>query len=162
MILLHYGTKTNIKQYNTFMEYLQHFTIESKELDHCKNGLEGEVCFNQVKEELGKISYTTVIVLLNSDYNLINGVQKAIINKLHKSNLGIIASQNVEKFGVNIVGSYLSMIDIIKPIILDQNYNILQPFIDHTDEIFSNVDLWKVKQIFGKFSLSKFSTFLYE
>ena len=138
------------------MEYLQHYTIKSKELDHCKNGLEGEVCFNQVKEELGKISYTTAIVLLNSDYNLINGVQKAIINKLHKSNLGLFASQNVEKFGVNIVGSYLTMIDIIKPIILDQNYNILQPYIDLTDEIFSNVDMWNVEQIFGKLCLNRF------
>ena len=155
-MLLYYGTKTNIKQYNTFMEYLQHYTIKSKELDHCKNGLEGEVCFNQVKEELGKISYTTAIVLLNSDYNLINGVQKAIINKLHKSNLGLFASQNVEKFGVNIVGSYLTMIDIIKPIILDQNYNILQPYIDLTDEIFSNVDMWNVEQIFGKLCLNRF------
>ena len=140
------------------MEYLQHYTIKSKELDHCKNGLEGEVCFNQVKEELEKISYTTAIVLLNSDYNLINGVQKAIINKLHKSNLGLIASQNIQKFGVNIVGSYLSMIDIIKPIILDQNYNILQPYIDRTDEIFSNVDMWNVEQIYGKLYLKNICT----
>ena len=140
------------------MEYLQHYTIKSKELDHCKNGLEGEVCFNQVKEELEKISYTTAIVLLNSDYNLINGVQKAIINKLHKSNLGLIASQNIQKFGVNIVGSYVSMIDIIKPIILDQNYNILQPYIDRTDEIFSNVDMWNVEQIYGKLYLKKICT----
>ena len=140
------------------MEYLQHYTIKSKELDHCKNGLEGEVCFNQVKEELEKISYTTAIVLLNSDYNLINGVQKTIINKLHKSNLGLIASQNIQKFGVNIVGSYLSMIDFIKPIILDQNYNILQPYIDRTDEIFSNVDMWNVEQIYGKFYLKKICT----
>ena len=37
------------------MQHIKHFKLKSKELDQCKKGLEGEICYHQVKEELEKL-----------------------------------------------------------------------------------------------------------
>ena len=103
-----------------------------------------------MKEELEKLSFTTSVVLLNCDYNLINGVEASILHLMKKLDVDLIASQNFQKFGVNIIGSQLSIMDIIKPLILDENKEILEPYLDFTDEMFSNVDIWESNQMFSK------------
>ena len=150
IIILFYGTKPNAKQFNAFTQHIKHYKLKSKELDHCKKGLEGEICYHQVKEELEKLSFTTSVVLLNCDYNLINGVEASIIHSMKKLDVDLIASQNFQKFGVNIIGSQLSIMDIIKPLIMDENKEILEPYLDFTDEMFSNVDIWESNQMVSK------------
>ena len=90
------------------------------------------------------------MALLNCDYNLINGVEASIIHSMKKLDMDLIASKNFQTFGVNIIGSQLSIMDIIKPLIMEQNMEILEPYFDYTDEMFSNVDNWKSNQMFSK------------
>ena len=66
----------------------------------------------------------------------------------HQEKLVLVYS-NIEKFGVNLFGNKLKVLEILEPLTLDKNLNDIEPFLDHDENMFSLVDVWKYTQIHG-------------
>ena len=67
----------------------------------------------------------------------------------HQEKLVLVYS-NIEKFGVNLFGNKLKVLEILEPLTLDKNLNAIGPFLDHDENMFSLVDVWKYTQIHGR------------
>ena len=67
----------------------------------------------------------------------------------HQEKLVLVYS-NIEKFGVNLFGNKLKVLEILEPLTLDKNLNAIEPFLDHDENMFSLVDVWKYTQIHGR------------
>ena len=67
----------------------------------------------------------------------------------HQEKLVLVYS-NIEKFGVNLFGNKLKVLEILEPLTLDKNLNDIEPFLDHDENMFSLVDVWKYTQIHGR------------
>ena len=86
-------------------------------------------------------------IIINSNYNFINGVQINILEKFKQLNEIIIFSPNPNDFGINLIGSKLAISDILKEVILFQNLRSIETYMDHSNEVFSNVDVWNDKKV---------------
>ena len=62
----------------------------------------------------------------------------------------VFVYSNIEKFGVNLFGNKLKVLEILEPLTLDKNLNDIEPFLDHDENMFSLVDVWKHTQIYGE------------
>ena len=62
----------------------------------------------------------------------------------------VLVYSNIEKFGVNLFGNKLKVLEILEPLTLDENLNAIEPFLDHDENMFSLVDVWKYTQIHGR------------
>ena len=69
----------------------------------------------------------------------------------HQEKLVLVYS-NIEKFGVNLFGNKLKVLEILEPLTLDKNLNDIEPFLDHDENMFSLVDVWKYTQIHGRYA----------
>ena len=67
----------------------------------------------------------------------------------HQEKLVLVYS-NIEKFGVNLFGNKLKVLEILEPLTLDKNLNDIEPFLDHDENMFSLIDIWKYTQIHGR------------
>ena len=67
----------------------------------------------------------------------------------HQEKLVLVYS-NIEKFGVNLFGNKLKVLEILEPLTLDKNLNAIGPFLDHDENMFSLIDDWKYTQIHGR------------
>ena len=72
------------------------------------------------------------------------------IQTLKNSQRPLLASRNIEKFGINVIGSQVHLKEILESLILDENLTVLEPFLDQNEMTFTNVDKWNHSQIFGK------------
>ena len=70
-------------------------------------------------------------------------------NALRNMPKSMVASQNVKEFGVNLIGSQWHVLEILKPLTLNENENVLQPFLDKKGKYFGLLDEWKHTLIFG-------------
>ena len=70
-------------------------------------------------------------------------------NALRNMPKSLVASQNVKEFGVNLIGSQWHVLEILKPLTLNENENVLQPFLDKKGKYFGLLDEWKHTLIFG-------------
>ena len=59
---------------------------------------------------------------------------------------------DIEKFGVNLFGNKLKVLEILELLTLDENLNNIRPFLDYDENMFSIVDVWKYTQIHGRYS----------
>ena len=91
-----------------------------------------------------------MIVILNCDKNLVNGMSYKFANALKDNPKSLVASQNVKEFGVNLIGSQFHVLEILEPLILNENKNELQPYLDKKGKYFGLLDECKHTLIFGK------------
>ena len=61
----------------------------------------------------------------------------------------LIASRNMEEFGINLIGSQLHVLEIIKSLILEENLNVLEPFLDYKENFFATLENWNLTEIHG-------------
>ena len=61
----------------------------------------------------------------------------------------MIVSRNMEEFGINLIGSQLHVLEIIKPLILEENLNVLEPFLDYKENFFATLENWNLTEIYG-------------
>ena len=64
----------------------------------------------------------------------------------------LIASRNIEEFGINLIGSQLHVLEILKPLILEENLNVLEPFLDYGETVFATIDNWNLTEIYGLYN----------
>ena len=62
----------------------------------------------------------------------------------------VFVYSNIEKFGINLIGNQLNVLEILKPFTLDDDISVIQPFHHHNENMFSLVDDWKHTQIYGE------------
>ena len=72
------------------------------------------------------------------------------IQTLKNSEQPLLASRNIEKFGINLIGGQVHLKEILESLILDENLTVLEPFLDQNEMTFTNVDNWNHSRIFGK------------
>ena len=90
-------------------------------------------------------------MILNCDTSIINGMSIKFIDYMKNQEKLVFVYSNIEKFGVNLFGSKLKVLDILEPLTLE-NLNAIGPFLDHDENMFSLVDVWKYAQIHGRYS----------
>ena len=72
------------------------------------------------------------------------------IDSLNNQEKLVFVYSNIQKFGVNLFGNKLKVLEILKPLTLDKNLNAIRPFLDYDEKMFSIVDVWKYTQIHGR------------
>ena len=127
----------------------QFIDLKFQELDYCTNGLNGNKCYQQIFTEISALNSSTLTIIINSDYNFINGVQINILEKFKQLSEMIICSPNPNDFGINLIGNKFAISDILKEVILFQNLKSIETYMDHSNEVFSNVDVWNDKKVEG-------------
>ena len=55
----------------------------------------------------------------------------------------VFVYSDIEKFGVNLFGNKLKILEILELLTLDENLNDIRPFLDYDENMFSIVDVWK-------------------
>ena len=86
---------------------------------------------------------------MNCDENLINGITYKYSNVLSHIKKSIIASPNIKEYGINFIGRQSIVLEVLKTLIIKGNTNVLEPFFDLEEKVFSVVDKWNHTQIFG-------------
>ena len=89
-------------------------------------------------------------MILNCDTSIINGMSIKFIDSIKNQEKLVLVYSNIEKFGVNLFGNKLKVLEILEPLTLDKNLNAIGPFLDHDENMFSLVDVWKYTQIHGR------------
>ena len=97
-------------------------------------------------------SNNTIVIILNSDKNVINGMSYKFTNLKKSMERSIVISPNIGKYGMNIIGTRCHVLEVLEFLILEENMNVLQPFFDCEEKFFADVDKWNHAQIFGIFS----------
>ena len=97
-------------------------------------------------------SNNTIVIILNSDKNVINGMSYKFTNLKKSMERSIVISPNIGKYGMNIIGTRYHVLEVLEYLILEENMNVLQPFFDSEEKLFADVDKWNHAQIFGIFS----------
>ena len=46
----------------------------------------------------------------------------------------------LEKFGINLIGTQISIMDILKPLVLEEKLEVLTPFIDFDEIFFADIE----------------------
>ena len=70
--------------------------------------------------------------------------------RTHHQEKSLFVYSNIEKFGINLFGDQLKVLEILAPLTLDEDVNVIEPFLDHNENMFSLVDVWKHTQIYGR------------
>ena len=70
--------------------------------------------------------------------------------RTHHQEKSLFVYSNIEKFGINLFGDQLKVLEILAPLTLDEDIDVIEPFLDHNDNMFSFVDVWKHNQIYGR------------
>ena len=91
-------------------------------------------------------------MILNCDTSIINGMSIKFIDSIKDQEKLVLVYSNIEKFGVNLFGNKLKVLEILEPLTMDKNLNDIEPFLDHDENMFSLVDVWKYTQIHGRYS----------
>ena len=73
----------------------------------------------------------------------------------------LIASRNMEEFGINLIGSQLHVLEIIKPLILEENLNVLEPFLDYKENFFATLENWNLTEIYGLYLFSIYGVHIF-
>ena len=47
---------------------------------------------------------------------------------------------SLDKFGINLIGTQISIMDILKPLVLEEKLEVLTPFTDFDDLFFADID----------------------
>ena len=103
-------------------------------------------------------SDTKLLLILNCDSSLINGISSKVTHALRFRIESLVASTNIDDFGINLIGTKQQILKVLKSLILEENTSILSPFLDHKEKFFAFVDKWNHTQISGKilvFNLTK-------
>ena len=82
-------------------------------------------------------------MILNCDTSIINGVSIKFIDYIKNQEKLVFMYSNIEKFGVNLFGNKLKVLEILEPLTLDKNLSAIGPFLDPDENMFSLVDVWK-------------------
>ena len=72
------------------------------------------------------------------------------IQAMKNSHQPLLASRNIDKFGINLIGSPVQLKEILDSLILEENLDVLEPFFEQNEDTFTNVDKWNHSQISGK------------
>ena len=72
------------------------------------------------------------------------------IQAMKNSHQPLLASRNIDKFGINLIGSPVQLKEILDSLILEENLDVLEPFFEPYEDTFTNVDKWNHSQISGK------------
>ena len=122
-----------------------------QELDQCNNGFKGKYCYNQAKNAISSEHPSKIIIIINCETSIINGVSFKFIDSMMKNQEKLVfVYSNIEKFGINLIGNQLNVLEILKPFTLDDDISVIQPFHHHNENMFSLVDNWKHTQIYGE------------
>ena len=89
-------------------------------------------------------------MILNCDTSIINGMSIKFIDSIKNQENLLFVYSDIENFGVNLFGNKLKVLEILEPLTLDENLNAIEPFLDHDENMFSLVDVWKYTQIHGR------------
>ena len=82
-------------------------------------------------------------MILNCDTSIINGVSIKFIDYIKSQEKLVFMYSNIEKFGLNLFGNKLKVLEILEPLTLDKNLSAIGPFLDPDENMFSLVDVWK-------------------
>ena len=93
-------------------------------------------------------------MILNCDKNIINGLSYKFAKALRNIKTSIVASPNIEEYGINFIGSKFKVLEILEPLILEEDTHVLKPFFDMKEKVFTIVDKWNHTQIYGMLNLS--------
>ena len=121
-----------------------------KELDLCSEGFKGKNCYNQVVNKVSSEPDTKMILILNCDKSLINGISSKLIYALQNKKGSLVASPNIDDLGINLIGTKVHILEVLKSLVLEENTSILVPFFDHKEKFFAFVDKWNHTQIRSK------------
>ena len=78
-----------------------------------------------------------------------NGVTFKFIDYMKTQENLLFVYSNIEKFGLHLFGNQLKVLEILEPLVLDEDVNVVEPYLDHNENKFSLVDVWKHSQIYG-------------
>ena len=127
-----------------------------QELDQCTNGFKGQYCYNQAMNAISSEPLSKLIIIVNCEKTLMNGGSIKFINYMTNQEKTLFVYPNIEKFGINLFGNQLKVLEILAPLTLDEEVNVIEPFLDHNENKFSNVDVWKHSQIYSKYVLGDY------
>ena len=96
-------------------------------------------------------SDTKKILILNCDKSLINGISSKVTYALQHKKGSLVASPNIDDFGINLIGTKVQILKVLKSLVLGENTSVLSPFFDHKEKFFAFVDKWNHTQINRKF-----------
>ena len=92
-----------------------------------------------------------IILILNCDKSLINGISSKLTFALQNKKGSLVASPNIDDFGINLIGTKVHILEVLKSLVLEENISVLSPFFDHKEKFFAFVDKWNHTQINRKF-----------
>ena len=76
-------------------------------------------------------------------------MRSKFVLKLTSTKESLIASRNMEEFGINLIGSQLHVLEILKPLILEENLNVLEPYLDYGENVYATIGNWNLTEIYG-------------
>ena len=108
-------------------------------LHHCNSNLDEPKCLKQIQSEISKVEITSIILIVNYDYNVINTLPTRIIERIKQIKKSILSNANFTMHGMNFIGSKKAILNHIKNPIKSKEIK------DYTNEFFGAVDgdKWK-------------------
>ena len=162
MVLFYYGDILKSTTHERFLlSATKHAKYQPKHLDNCETLLKGHDCLKQIEEKLSALNSNVIVMIINSDYGLINVYDKYVLElfthftQSKKKAIKLVTNKHPETYGYNLIGSQKYLLMKVKEAIeldLDNDLNkVAEAFIDKRYLIFSNVDDWRKHKIHLKY-----------
>ena len=157
VVLFYYGDI--LKNERFLLSATKHAKYQPKHLDNCETVLKGHDCLKQIEEKLSALNSNVIVMIINSDYGLINVYDKYVLELFtyftqSKKDIKLVTNKHPETYGYNLIGSQKYLLMKVKEAIedLDNDLNkVAEAFIDKRNLIFSNVDDWTKHKIHLKY-----------